>query len=378
MSEIAILGAYELPYRRRSGVATRDLLAQAVIRVVEDSGYRLADIDGLGVASFSFLPERAIDLAWSLGISPRWIMDDGNGGASSFNLLQHAWRALQAGDAGLMVLVAGDAFGPDDFARLVNEYNHTTRERLQPLRYGGPNALFAMLTQRQMRAHGLERADYGRLVTTQRAWAGLNPGAVYRTPLSLEEYLAAPMVAEPLGLYDCVPVVDGANALILGPVSRAHGRHAVVAGVAAQHNTDGQMGDGLSTGLAAVAEDLWQALGTGPEAMDVMAVYDDYPAMVLAQLADMGFAPDGDLRRLVQRIASRELPVNTSGGQLSAGQAGTAGGMHALVEVAKQLMGQAGERQVAAQWGLATGYGMVEYRYGMCAAAAVLRAGGSA
>src|SRR5690606_20076757 len=160
----------------------------------------------------------------------RWVMDDGCGGASAFNTLQHAWRALQAGDAELIVLVAGDVFQADDFSRLVDHYNLTTRHWLRPLEYGGPNGLFAMLTTRQMRRHGLERADYGRLAVAQRQWAMLNPGAVYRTPLSLEDYLAAPMVADPLCLYDCVPVVSGANALLLGRADRARGRHARIAG----------------------------------------------------------------------------------------------------------------------------------------------------
>jgi len=299
---------------------------------------------------------------------------------SGFNTLQHAWRALQAGDADLIVLVAGDVFQADDFGRLVDHYNQTTRNWLRPLEYGGPNGLFAMLTARQMRRYGLQRADYGRLAVAQREWAMLNPGAVYRTPLSLEAYLEAPMVADPLCLYDCVPVVSGANALVLARADRARGRHARIAGFAAQHNPDDQQGDGLATGLRQVAGGLWQQSGIGPGDIQVAAIYDDYPAMVLAQLDDLGFIADGDYAGFIQReLATRRLPVNTSGGQLSAGQAGTAGGMHGIVEVVRHLMGEAGERQVpGARYGLASGYGMVEYRYGMCAAAVILEAGGGA
>lgn len=90
-----------------------------------------------------------------------------------------------------------------------------------------------------------------------------------------------------------------------------------------------------------------------------MSVYDDYPAMVLIQLADLGLVPDGDLRRFVrERVGERRLPVNTSGGQLSAGQAGAAGGLHGLVEAVRQLRGEVGGRQVArARTALVTGYG---------------------
>ena len=96
--------------------------------------------------------------------------------------------------------------------------------------------------------------------------------------------------------------------------------------------------------------------------------------MVLVQLEDLGFADDGDIRGLIdERIVTRTLPVNTSGGQLSAGQAGAAGGMHGLVEVVAQLRGTAGARQIAgARVGVVSGYGMVAYRYGACANVAVL------
>ena len=97
--------------------------------------------------------------------------------------------------------------------------------------------------------------------------------------------------------------------------------------------------------------------------------------MVVAQLVDLGIPGDGDLRAFLRdEVASRRLPVNTSGGQLSAGQAGSAGGMHGLVEVAQQLMGRAGNRQVDARVGVVSGYGMVLYRFGSCANATVLEA----
>lgn len=113
-----------------------------------------------------------------------------------------------------------------------------------------------------------------------------------------------------------------------------------------------------------------------PNDADVVSVYDDYPSMVVAKLADLGFlAPDEDASKFIaERIATRDLPVNTSGGQLSAGQAGSAGGMHGLVEVARQLHGRAPGRQVGARIGVVSGYGMVLYRHGSCANVAILEA----
>jgi acetyl-CoA acetyltransferase len=369
----------EVPYRRQApGLSTGDLLAQAFSAALEQSGFSARAVDGLGVASFTLGPDHAIDLAWRLGLSPRWCMDDCHGGASAINLLQHAVRAIQCGDASVIVLVSGDRFEPADFKRLVEHYNLTTRTWLRPLESGGPNALFAMLTQRHAERFGLTRADYGALCVAQRAWAALNPLAVYRTPLTLDDYLDAPVVAEPLGRYDCVPVVCGANALVVARADLVKpGRHVRVRALQCAYNADHQAGDGLQTSLAALAPELWRAAQATPADMDLVSVYDDYPVMTLVQLADLGFAPDGDLRALIARIASRALPVNTSGGQLSAGQAGAAGGMHGLVEAITQLRGAAGERQVEhVRLALVSGYGMVEYRYGMCANAVVLEAAG--
>ena len=219
-----------------------------------------------------------------------------------------------------------------------------------------------------------DRRDYGALCVAQRAWAAKNPSAVYRDPLTIEDYLAAPMVAEPLGRFDCVPVVSGANAVIVARADLArHPGTVRVRALQCLYNFDHQAGDGLQTSLATIANELWKEAGVTPQDMDLVSVYDDYPVMVLAQLADPGFAPGGDLRSLISQVASHRLPVNTSGGQLSAGQAGAAGGMHGLVEAITQLRHEAGERQINdATLAVVSGYGMVEYRYGMCANAVVL------
>jgi len=367
-----IVAAVETPYMRHPAedVTTESLLADAFVRVLASAGLERGLVDGLGVASFTHTPDRAIDLAWKLGIRPRWLMDDGNGGASGIQLLQHAMCAIEAGDATTVVLLSGDHFDRDSFRTLVDNYNRTTAEFLAGIPTGGPNVLFAMLTRKQMEANGLEREDYGRLVVAQRRWAGLNPGAVYRAPLTLEEYLASPVVAEPLHRLDCVPVVSGADALVVS----AAGEGVTVRALRALHNHDGQEGDGLQTGIAEFAGGLWENAAAGPEDMDVVSVYDDYPAMALAQLVDLGFVPDGDLGGFLRRrFEDGALPVNTSGGQLSAGQAGAAGGMHGLVEAVTQLLGRADERQVDdARLAVVTGYGMVLYRYGGCANAVVL------
>lgn len=374
MPDAVIAGAGEAPYRRHPPrrTTTESLIAGAARRALRNAGLAPGAIDGLAVTSFSLAPDHAVDLAWKLGLRLRWLMEDTNGGAAGINMLQHALRAVEAGDASAVLVLAGDHLDQEAFSGLLAGYNAATRDYLAPLRFGGPNALFALLTQRHMARHALEREDYGELVIAQRDWAARNPGAVFREPLTLANYVAAPMVAEPLSRYDCAPVVAGADAVV---VTAGGGRRPVaVRALRASYNHDQQEGDGLRTGLALAAASLWDEAGGGPEDVDLAIVYDDYPAMVLVQLEDLGFFGEGDAKRFVaETVAPRRLPLNTSGGQLSAGQAGAAGGLHGLVEAVRQLRGEAGERQVeGARRALVTGYGMVLYRHGACANAAVL------
>ena len=374
--EALIVGAGTTPYTRRPSpeVTTTRLLAQAAREALESAGLEPRDVDGLGVASFSLAPDRAIDLAVRLGLRPRWLMDGTTGGAAALDMLQHARRAVEAGDARAILLVAGDRLDASDFRELVDNFNVATRDHLAPIPTGGPNALFALLTRRHMEAKGLDRSVYGAVVVAQRAWASGNPNAAYRDPLTLADYLDAPVVADPLTIYDCVPVVAGADAIVVAGEKGADVQPVRIRAVAACHNVDNQDGDGLQTGLRGLADQLWADASAEPNDMDVVSIYDDYSAMILVQLEDLGFAPDGDVGRLVaERIGRRSLPVNTSGGQLSAGQAGAAGGMHGLVEVVTQLRDEGGKRQVpGARLGLVSGYGMVAYRYGACANVGVL------
>lgn len=372
-----ITGCAETQYTRTPPEqdSTEVHLARAISQAVQHAGLQMSDVDGLAVASFTLKPDHAVDLAARCGLRLRWIMEDTNGGASGLNMLQHAVRAVQSGDARHVVIAAGDRMTKDAFQLLVAEYNRATKDYVTPTGMVGPNPMFSLLTQRHMSAHGLEREDYGKLVLAQRHWASLNPGAVYRKRLTMDDYLSATPVAPPLHLLDCVPPVTGADAIV---VSQEHGAGDAssvrVHGVTGVINHDLQSGDGLETGLAESATKLWDTAGFGPEDIDLVAAYDDYPVMVLVQLADLGFAPGGHLHPLIDAISERRLPVNTSGGQLSAGQAGAAGGMHGLVEAVRQLRGEAGKRQVPARRAVVSGYGMVTYTHGACANATILEA----
>jgi acetyl-CoA acetyltransferase len=191
----------------------------------------------------------------------------------------------------------------------------------------------------------------------------------------MADYLDAPLVADPLCRFDCVPLVAGAEAIVLTAADRAPSG-ARVRAVVTSFNHDQQEGDGLSTGLGDAAGELWRASGVGPEDIDVAAVYDDYPVLVLVQLEELGFIQGGDAGALLRGPDGGTRPaVNTSGGMLSAGQAGAAGGLHGIVECARQLRGRRGEGQVAgARVAVAAASTVAIYRYGACAGAAVLEA----
>lgn len=374
MNRSLIRGAIEVPYVRRTELTTADLLAKAFFTLMEDQLISPDQIDGLGVSSFTVRPDRCVDIAWKLGLNIQWSMDDSNGGMAAINMLQHAVAAIETGRAKNIVLLAGDSFKPADFADLITNYNLTTRNHLKPLEIASPNSFFALLTKKHMAKHGLDRRDYGKIVVDQRSWAAKNPLAVYRSPMSIDDYMAAAAVADPLCIYDCVPVVAGANAILVSDASSLEpGAKGVrVKAMASSYNHDGHEGDGLQTGLRAKSDDLFVQANITREQIDVACIYDDYPVMTLVQLEDLGMFKAPDIKAFIHES---KLPLNTSGGQLSVGQAGTAGGMHVLVEALTQLLGKAGERQLAkADHALVSGYGMIEYRYGMCANAAILEA----
>lgn len=375
----AIIGVGQSAYVRhpQSGQTTHTFIRDAIVAALQDAEIDAKEIQGLAVTSFSLAPDTAIDLAWRLGLSLRWLLQDTNGGSSAMNMLGHALRGVETDAASPILVAAGDATGLGGYAKIAANYNIATREHLAPLGHGGPNGVYSLVTTRQMNKYGLVKSDYGQMAIAQRAWAAKNPFAVYRAPLTMEEYLAAPVIAEPLTRYDCVPVVAGAQAIIIGHLDRCpRGRAPVrVRAIRNSFNYDNQEGDGLQTGISSFAEELWQAAGRSPEDIDVASIYDDYPAMVLAQLNDLGMISDHDLARYVRReIGEQRVPINTWGGMMSAGQpGGPAGGLNGISEAVLQLQHRAGERQVkGARCAVTTGYGMTLYRYGGTAAAAIL------
>ncbi len=351
---------------------THELLLTAASEALNEANLTFEDIDGLAVSSFSLAPDHSIDLAVRWNITPSWLMDSALGGASGNDMIAHAFHGLATRSMKNVLIVSGDHFSSSDFQDLVLNYNVSAQDNFGDMPGMSPNTLFALLTRRQMDRYKLTKSDYGNLVVYQRMWAVQNHHAAYRTPLSIEEYLSASVVAEPLSRYDCVPVVSGASAIVLSSERNTEESVRVLASFA-QHNSDSQNSDGLKTGLAILLEKMWNRTGYSIADIDVLSLYDDYPAIVIAQLMEAGLLPEHDVsQNLADLLDSRHPTINSSGGQLSAGQAGAAAGLQGVVEIVRALRDQGPSQTHGSRLGLACGYGMVTYRHGSCSNATLL------
>ncbi len=229
--------------------------------------------------------------------------------------------AVETGAAETVLILGGDATGLAGYAKVAANYNTATQKHLSPLGHGGPNGVYALVASRQIKKYGLEKSDYGHIAVAQRQWAAKNPYAVYRTPLTMEEYLAAPLVADPLSRYDCVPVVAGAQAIIVARPDRApKGRPGVrVRAHRAQlTTTTTRRATGCRPASARSPRSCGRRPACGRTTSTSPAIYDDYPTMVLAQANDLGLIPGNDLARFCRvTIGEKRFPVNTWGGMLS-------------------------------------------------------------
>ena len=370
-----------IPYARYSIHTAHWWIGSAIRELARSAGIGPRDIDGLCVSSFTLGPDTAVGLTQHLGLSPRWLDHIPMGGATGGIALRRAARAVQAGDADIVACVAGDTNSPDSFRRMVAGFSRFAADATYPYGAAGPNGSFALLTDAYMRTYGATREDFGRICIAQRANALLNPLALMKHPLTMAEYLGARMISDPVALFDCVMPCAGADAYLVmrEATARAMSLPAVtIRGTIERHNAFPEDPIQLRGGWALDREDLYAMAGTTPDGIDVVQTYDDYPVIVMMQFEDLGFCGKGegpDFVRAHDLTIGGDFPHNTSGGQLSVGQAGAAGGYLGLVEAIRQLTGTAGGTQVAdARTALVAGFGMINYDRGLCSAAAILGA----
>lgn len=377
--DIVLTTPVSVPYERHSHRSATWWLGRALRDLVAGAGLNKADIDGFAAASFSLAPDPVVALTRQFGLSIRWLESVRLGGASGIVMLRRAARAVQSGEATVVACVAGGTHRPDLLREVVSHFSTASQDAVYPYASGGPNGSFALITDHYMRRTGALRTDFGKLCVAQRDNALRFPHALMKHSLGLEEYLAAPSVAPPLGLYDCVMPCAGAEAFLVMHADTARSAGLPAARLAAafeRHNgfPDDPVQDRL--GIAVDADDLWAAAGVRPADVDFVQTYDDYPVISMLQFEALGLCARGEAPQFVRHHDLRvdgSLPHNTSGGQLSVGQADAGGGSLGLVEAIRQLTGTALGGQVRdARSGLVSGFGMIAYDRGLSTAAAVL------
>lgn len=376
---VAVAVPVTVPYVRYSIRAAHWWLARCLGELLKTAGVKKEELDGLSVSSFTLAPDTAIGLTQHLGVSPRWLDHVPFGGASGIVQLRRAARAVQTGDAEVVACLAGDTNHVDSFRLTLANFSQFARDAVYPYGAGGPNASFAFLTAYYMRTYGAKREDFGKLCVAQRANALRFPHALFKNPLTLDDYMTARAIAEPLHLFDCVMPCAGADGFLVLSEERAKRlglAYARVLGTIERHNAFATDAVQMRAGWALDRADLYEQAGVGPADMDLVCTYDDYPVITVMQLEDLGFCAKGEAPAFIRGRTftwDGSFPLNTSGGQLSVGQAGAAGGSLGLVEALRQLTGQAEGRQVAdAKLGLVSGFGMINFDRGLGSGAAIL------
>jgi acetyl-CoA acetyltransferase len=224
---------------------------------------------------------------------------------------------------------------------------------------------YALAAQRHMYEYGTTSEQLAEIAVACRAHAGLNPNAMYRDPITVQDVISSRMVADPLHKLDCCVISDGGGALVMTTAERAADLakppvYVLSAAGAQTHWSIGQMPDYTETAAARLAPGLFARAGVEPKDVDTVQFYDSFTITVLLMLEDLGFCKKGEGGSFVEGGRLRlggELPLNTDGGGLSSCHPGMRG-IFLLIESVRQLRGEGGDAQVAgARVALACGAG---------------------
>jgi len=368
-----------IPYRRYSTNSAQWWLGRALHELAKRARLRPSDIDGLAVSSFTLGPDTAVGLTQHFGVSPRWLDHIPFGGASGIVALRRAARAVQAGDADIVACIAGDTNHVDSFRKTLSTFSRFAQDAVYPYGSGGANASFALITKHYMNTYGASREDFAKICIAQRDNALSIPHAMMKKKLTLDDYMTARPIADPIHLFDCVMPCAGAEGLLIcrEDVARSLRLDFVrILSSIERHNAFASDPIQIRGGWAVDREDLWSMAGLAPDAVDFVQTYDDYPVIVMMQFEDLGFCAKGegpDFVRSHTFTNDGSFPHNTSGGQLSVGQAGAGGGLLGLVEAIRQLIGKPlGSAVRDARTCVVSGFGMINYDRGLSSGAAIL------
>ena len=370
----AIVGVAETDYMRGTSLSVPELVLEATMAAIADAGLDPSEIDGI-LPPPGFISSE--EIAANLGADDiRYAVTVHMGGASPVAALQSATMAIAAGIATNVVITVGwngySAMRPRPDAR-------PTKRRLEPgpfvdvsrnfyAPYGVRSAVqwYSMYIQRYVDLYDVESTDAAQVALTCREHAHLNDKALMGgRPMTMDDYLASPLITEPMRKFDCCLETDCAAAVVLTSPERAKDLpHAPVLwlGGAEGHPYPADeitnRPDMLKLGLDSAAPRAFAMAGVRPADMDFLQIYDCFTYVVMMELEAIGMCPKGAAKEFVADgniSLSGRYPMNTHGGLLSQGHAW---GLNHVVEAARQLRHEAGDAQVRdAELGVVTGYG---------------------
>ena len=380
---IAVCAPVTIPYSRYSLRSAQWFCGRSIAALIQAAKIKKNDLDGFCISSFTLAPDSAVGLMQHVGTSPRWLDHIPMGGASGVIALRRAARAIQAGDADIIACIGADTNHVDTFRNTIATFSQFANDAVYPYGSGGPNSSFAFLTNYYMQEYGTSREDFGKLCIAQRDNALPIAHAMMKKPLNMEEYLNARLIAEPIRLFDCVMPCAGAEAYLVMSEEKAKYLgipYATILSTIERHNAFPDDPIQFRGGWALDIDDFYDQAGLGPANIDFLQAYDDYPVICFMQIEDLGFCKKGEVARFIKDkdlTVKGDFPINTSGGQLSAGQSGAGGGYLGVVETIRQLTGQTlGHNVENAQHGMVSCFGMINYDRGLCTSAAILAKGG--
>lgn len=330
------------------------LTAQASRRALADAGLKPSDIDGFCSAGMGAL--QPVEVAEYLGIRPRWMDSTSPGGACWEVMAAHAADAIAMGHAECVLLAYGSTARADIKKKLRGAgLDWGSRG---PLSFEVPFghtliSKYAMAARRHMHQYGTTIEQLAEVAVSARANAALNPDAFYRDPITIDDVLSGPMLADPFTKLHCCIRSDGGCAVVMVPEDRIRDLPkppvwVLGTGEFGSHVSMSQWDDFTVSPAAVSGRLAFERAGVKPSEIDVAQVYDAFTYMLMVSLEDLGFCPKGEGGRFVENGRLRiggELPTNTDGGGLSACHPGLRG-MFLIVEAVKQLRGECGDRQV--------------------------------
>jgi len=332
--------------------------AQAFQRALADCGIAKSAIDGYCGAGGMVPAEDPVTMAEYLGINHRYIDGTMVGGSSFEFHVQHAAEAIRTGLCDTVLI----SYGSDYLSRMGRTLGtggmFRGRTVAGPSQFEAPygNSLvgsYALVARRHMHEFGTTSEQLAQIAVGVREYAGLNPHALYRDPITVDDVLASRLVADPLHKLDCCVISDGGGAVIMTTAERARDlRQPGVAVLGAAggmtHWNISQMGDYTTSAAAVCAPEAFARAGLRPSDVDTIQFYDSFTITVLVLLEDAGFCKKGEGGAFVAEGHLRrggKLPLNTDGGGLSSCHPGMRG-IFLLIESVRQLRGQAGVAQV--------------------------------